>query len=110
MLLAQHPTDWRWVWGLPGGLLLGALSLWLVPYYSGKVADQNSEEPMNDAEDTERQLRLELMRLDRKLKHLDIRLRDQQLAHWPLKFLLLAGSFAIIVVLALSFICGPPAG
>lgn len=39
MLLVGHPTDWRWAWGLPVGLVLGALALWLVPYFSGKVPD-----------------------------------------------------------------------
>lgn len=61
---------------------------------------------MNDADDTERELRLQLMRLDRKLKNQDIRLRDQQLAYRPLKIFVLAGTVAIIVVLALSFIAG----
>jgi len=45
---------------------------------------------MNNPDDDERHLRIELMRLDRKLKLLDVRRMDQQLAYAPVKLLLLA--------------------
>lgn len=61
-------------------------------------------EAMKETDDAERSLRLELMRLDCKLKNQDIRLRDQQIAFQPLKSLLVAGGFALAVVVALIFI------
>ncbi len=39
MLVATRPTDWDWLFGIPIGLSLGALALWLVPYFSGHVRD-----------------------------------------------------------------------
>lgn len=49
---------------------------------------------MSDADDTERDMRLELLRLDRELKLLDLKRGEQQLVYAPVKFVLLALTFA----------------
>lgn len=60
---------------------------------------------MSETDEMERDLRLELMRLDRQLKLRDLRRMDQQLAYNPVKLLLLAVSFAAtLVALALFFL------
>ncbi|MBX3482120.1 hypothetical protein [Phenylobacterium sp.] len=56
---------------------------------------------MSGSDDTERDLRLELMRLDRKLKVRDLKLKDQQLAFEPIKMVFLAGGFAGALVAVL---------
>jgi hypothetical protein len=60
---------------------------------------------MIDTGDTERDLRLELMGLDRKLKLRDLRRMDQKLAYEPVKLLLLAvGIIGALVTLLLLFL------
>lgn len=55
---------------------------------------------MSDTDDTERELRVELMRLEHRLKLRDLHRKDQQLAYGPVKLLLLAVGFtgALIAV------------
>lgn len=53
--------------------------------------------------ETERDLRLELMRLDREIKLLSVRRMDQQLVYEPIKLLLLAVGFAGALVALLIF-------
>lgn len=59
---------------------------------------------MKDADDTERELRLELMHLDRELKRLDIRLTDQKIAYLPIKVMFLVGCFALVFIAAAVFV------
>lgn len=60
---------------------------------------------MSDTDDTERDLRLELMRLDRQLKDRDLRRMDQKLAYEPVRLLLLAvGFIGALVALLLFFL------
>lgn len=59
---------------------------------------------MSEAGDTERDLRLELMRLDRELKLQDLRRKDQQLAYGPVKLLLLFLGFTGALIAALLFL------
>lgn len=59
---------------------------------------------MAEADDTERELRLELMRLDRKLKVRDLKLKDQQLAFEPIKMVFLAGGFAGALIAVAKFL------
>ena len=56
---------------------------------------------MSDTDDMERDLRLELMRLDRKLKVRDLRRMDQRLVYEPLKLGLLAAFVGALVALLL---------
>jgi hypothetical protein len=56
---------------------------------------------MGTADDTERELRLELMHLDRKLKLQDLRRLDQRLAFEPIKMLLLAAGVVGFMAFAL---------
>lgn len=44
------------------------------------------------------------MHLDRQLKRLDIRIRDQQIAYLPLKVMSLAAGCALVVVVTLIFV------
>lgn len=32
-LVLYQPTDWRWAWVGVGGVLAGALAVWLIPYF-----------------------------------------------------------------------------
>lgn len=60
---------------------------------------------MSDTDDTERDLRLELMRLDRRLKLRDLRRMEQKLAYEPVKLLLLAvGFIGALLALLLLFV------
>lgn len=63
----------------------------------GKVAENVTNSAMvtdmRDTDDVERDLRLELMRLDRKLKLRDLGRMDQQLVYGPVKLLLFTVSF-----------------
>jgi hypothetical protein len=53
---------------------------------------------MSEPDDLERDLRLELMRLDYKLKMNDLRRKDQQLAYEPVKLLLyVVGSMGALI-------------
>lgn len=54
-------------------------------------------------DETERDLRLELMRLDREIKLLSVRRMDQQLVYEPIKLLLLSVGFAGALVALLIF-------
>ena len=57
---------------------------------------------VSEISDTEVELRLELMRLDRKIKVRDLKLKDQQLAFEPIKMVFLAGGFAGALVAVLK--------
>lgn len=59
---------------------------------------------MNTPDDTERDLRIELLRLDRALKIRDLRRLDQRLAYEPIKMVLFALGFAGVVTMALAVI------
>ncbi|TAL11251.1 MAG: hypothetical protein EPO02_05135 [Nitrospirae bacterium] len=59
---------------------------------------------MTDPDEIERDLRLELMRLDRRLKVRDLRIKDQQLAYEPIKMMFLAGGFAAALAAVFNFI------
>lgn len=60
--------------------------------------------PMQDADDTERDLRLELMRLDRTLKRQDLRLRNQQIAYGPIKVVFLAIGLVLVLLVGLIIV------
>lgn len=59
---------------------------------------------MSDADETERELRLELLRLEREVKNLDIRLRDQQITYYPVKVALLAGTLVLVIISCLVIV------
>lgn len=58
-----------------------------------------------DIDDTEHDLRMEIMRLDRDLKLLELRRIDQQLAFGPVKILLVTGTVIAVLVAIVSAIC-----
>lgn len=56
---------------------------------------------MSDADHDERAMRLELMRLDKKLKLTDLRLLEQRAAFQPVKLLLLGFTAGLVFVVIL---------
>lgn len=58
---------------------------------------------MSPTDEIERELRIELMRLDRKLKIKDLQLKTQQLAYEPIKMTFLGGGFLAALITVLRF-------
>ena len=58
---------------------------------------------MADVDEIERDLRLELMRLDRKLKVKDLQLKSKQLYFEPMKMIFLGGGFVAALATVLNY-------